>query len=264
MSNVLWSKMPDFLSTKISILTKEVMLDSDNTQGTAGTASVDAATATVESATPMVSLTASVNTSSSSGSVAPSADTPVGTVATADSSAPAVTLESKLVNAELAVLGIDKFSQECQDLITTILASSTIAQGTMREVMTYVVDMDPSRAQTETSGGMSQIKLYRAIQYVCDQAPSDFQLFFATFLRIIYESRAANGAFYPQYLFRFMPSVNLGPDDRRAFQNLMHVFGTLCDTTTRAQAIKQIDFNQAFKLGLSDAGRQRLISFFAI
>lgn len=196
------------------------------------------------------------------GTVAMSADAAVGSGATAPA-APAVSLNTRLADNKLKALGIDAFSPECQELITQILSTgSSLAGGTLTEVLTYVVNMSPKRAQTQETAGAEQVRLYRVMQYIYDQAPADFQLFFATFLRIVYESRNANGAFHPMYAFRALPSINLGPDDRKAFQNLMHLYGTLCDTSTRIQSLKQIDLIAALKYGLKESGRQRILSFF--
>lgn len=231
-------------------LTKEIKIMSDQVENS-GTGDV---TLEVSSASEVAV---------SSGTVAMSAASSIGAAAPADAPV-AKTLDQKIASAEDAALGIDRFSPECQKIIHQTLAGSSLAAATMKEILTYVVEMDPSRAQTDATGGASQIRLYRAIQYFCDKAPADFQLTFATFMRIVLESVQARGAFYPIYLFRFLPSVALGPEDRRAFQSLMHVFVTLADPSTRAQAVKQIDFGVAFKSGLSDAGRQRVIAFFAI
>lgn len=259
---------------------KENMSDTTTTPVTDSTATADVASATT-TATVTAAVTAAVVTAvadapvaqaseptvvdapvAASGTVAMNASSTVGS-GTTEPAAPAVSLDERLADTKLKSLGVDQFSPECQKLITQILTTgSSLAAGTLTEVLTYVVNMSPKRAQTQDTAGAEQVRFYRVMQYIYDQAPADFQLFFATFLRIVYESRNANGAFHPMYAFRALPSINLGPDDRRAFQNLMHLYGTLCDASTRIQSLKQIDLIAALKYGLKENGRQRILSFF--
>lgn len=176
----------------------------------------------------------------------------------------ATTLANKLSDAEAAALGIEGFSKEGQELIKQVLAEgSTVTKMTIREVIEYSKAMSPSSVMRPIEGGQKQVAFYRCLQNAINNGGEDFKLMFATILRIIFELKDT-GAFQAHYAFRFFETMNLNKEDRTTFHNLLHVMITLSSTASRATSIRQIDLNKAFDSGISAAGRQRLISFFAI
>ena len=195
-----------------------------------------------------------------SGTVTTSTDVPVGTVQTdADILA---TFATKLAQNELLTLGIADFSSAGKELILGVLESgSDVSKGTIRDLLQYSKEMGPNAPMDHVRGSPKQVALYRTLMNAINNGGNDFPLMFATILRIVYELKET-GAFHERFVFRYFPSMSLSKADRDAFSALIHALITLADTSGRGTVMKQIDFNKLTSYGYTDAGKQRLLSFF--
>lgn len=195
-----------------------------------------------------------------SGTVTTSTDVPVGTVESdADILA---TFATKLTQNELLTLGIADFSSAGKELILGVLESgSDVSKGTIRDLLQYSKEMSPNSPMDHVRGSPKQVALYRTLMNAINNGGNDFPLMFATILRIVYELKET-GAFHERFVFRYFPSMSLSKADRDAFSALIHALITLADTSGRGVVMKQIDFNKLTSYGYTDAGKQRLLSFF--
>lgn len=197
-----------------------------------------------------------------SGTINASTTSPVGT--TSSEGQVASSLATKLSDSVKLDLGILKFTPEGQALIERVLDTGTeLTKRTIRDVLQYTKDMAPGVPVNIDGGSLKQINLYRTLMNSINNAPTDFQLMFATILRIVYETKDT-GAFQVKYVFRFFPSMPLNKADRDNFSALIHAMLQLCNPSGRAVALKQIDFNKLVAFGYTPQGRQRMLSFFNI
>lgn len=184
-----------------------------------------------------------------------SAPAPVGTASAA--------LKSVLVDAVNAQMGLEGYSKDGQDLIKEVLTTgSPITKASIRELLDYCKEMAPGKMVPDDVGCSKQIGLYRMLQNAMNNGGADFQLMFATILRVVYELKDT-GAFKITHAFRFFDKMTMSRDDREAFQALLQTMLTLCDPSNRKLALKQIDFNHKSLIKCFNvAGRQRFLQFF--
>lgn len=137
---------------------------------------------------------------------------------------------------------------------------STAIQLAIETVRQYVQAMAPRKPMSVDDGCRQQVALYRAITTVINRAEDDFQPAFTTLIKLFEEH--SEGALAETHVFRFMDNVTLPEEDRRAFQRLINLIKVAGPVKGRELAVKQIDFSQSLKYGLSEQGRQRVLAYF--
>lgn len=126
----------------------------------------------------------------------------------------------------------------------------------------YLAVMGPGRSPSEAAGRQQQLSLWRSIQLVLRQEGTAFTESMNYLLEFIHANRS--GAFSERLLFRFIPELNLGRDDRVTFERLLSTFIDTADASARAHTIKQIDLKKVLAK-LNDARvEQRLLDFYRI
>ena len=212
---------------------------------------------------PAPAVVADVATPSvAAGTITPDTNSAVGTGS--EDGIVAATLVNKLDQAGLILLGIADFSEEGQALVQEVLQTgSALTKGTITDLLQYSKEMGPNSRITPVTGAPKQVALYRSLMNGINNGSNDFPIMFSTILRIVYELKTT-GAFQEKLIYRYFPSMALNKADRDAFAALIHTLITLSATSGRATAMKQIDFNKLTAFGYTQAGRQRLLSFFNI
>lgn len=186
-----------------------------------------------------------------------------GTVTTVNATAE---LEAKLAQAEQLAAGTEVLSPELAAAVSLTLTAPTttaITQQLLRHVLDYIRETGPNANLTLTDGARQHVLLYRDVQNYLNNAPGDFRKGFSMLLRIIAEQKK-NGVFSPRFLFRFVPSMSLNSNDRRALELLFQAVVDLSQASGRATALTQVDLNKVASQALNGEGAQRLIGFFAV
>jgi hypothetical protein len=138
---------------------------------------------------------------------------------------------------------------------------SAMAQMSLNVVDEYVVLMAPRKPVTVQEGCRNQIALYRAITGLINRTEEDFEAAFAALLAKFEQHRT--GAMSEENVFRFFESMELPENDRKAFQRLLNLIKVAGPVAGRSIAVKQINFNETLKFGLTESGRQRILGFFS-
>ena len=188
---------------------------------------------------------------SSTGSVA----TAGGSLATDVPGAPdpIVAAEKK---EETGITGIEAVDKSIKDVPAAYAAP-------IQRLASYANDMAPRRPLTAEAGARHQVALYRALQAIINRSPDEYfdQLFTAV---LKFSEAHQDDVFHETNVFRFMDSVQLSKDEMQGFQRLLNLIKVLGPTKGRAAAIKQIDFGNSLRYGLTETGRQRILRYFKV
>ncbi len=147
--------------------------------------------------------------------------------------------------------------------MTTAIPAEGISRkgrAQLETIMTYVNDMRPRKPVQAVVGARHQVTLYRALLTIINDLEDDFQIVFATLLKLFEEHKA--GVFHDSYIFRFMDSIELPENDRRALQRLVNMLKLMAPVKGREQAIKQVNLEDSLKYGVKESGRQRILAYF--
>lgn len=195
----------------------------------------------------------------------PAADPAVGsgTVLTANASAE---LEAKLAQAATLAAGTEVLSPALAGAVSLLLETPTttlLTRGLLQHVLEYIRETGPTANLTLSDGARKHVLLFRDVQNYLNNAPADFRKGFSMLLRVIAEQKS-NGVFSPRFLFRFVPSMSLNNNDRRALELLFQALVDLSTASGRATALTQVDLNKVASQALNGEGAQRLIGFFMV
>lgn len=123
----------------------------------------------------------------------------------------------------------------------------------------YIAAMEVNKPITERDGARWQSVLYRQITSTINRPDNFFEENFENLLRLFREN--AKGVFGPASVTRFLDEIELTPEDRQAFECLVHLLAMVADPRSRQQALKQIDVNMALAHGVTEQGRQRVADY---
>lgn len=135
-------------------------------------------------------------------------------------------------------------------------------QTNIRRLKDYMRDMAARRPVSVQEGVKNQNMLYRTLQNTINKQGEYFQPLFTAVLRLFVEGK--DGAFHESNVFRFMDNIDLPEQDRKAFMRLINLIKVLAPVAGRAQALKQVSFETSLRYGLTEEGRQRVISYFSV
>lgn len=135
-------------------------------------------------------------------------------------------------------------------------------QVSIQRIMEYAVKMNPTKPIENTDGAKMQGSLFKIIQNVINREETYFRQIFTAILAIFTHDKS--GAFKEANVYRFMDNIAINDIERKAFVRLLNMIRLLGPKESRATALKQIDMTQTLQFGLTDAGRQRVFSFFNI
>lgn len=138
--------------------------------------------------------------------------------------------------------------------------ASTTGKIILQQVADYMTAMAPRKMVSVDAGARFQVGLYRTITRMINTLDDDFDLVFTAVLRLFADN--LDGVFHETHVFRFMEHVPLSKDEITAFQRLLNLFINVADPKGRAAGLKMTDFNKTLQLGLTDAGRSRVLTYF--
>jgi len=191
-----------------------------------------------------------------SGSVKPSTVTPVAKTAT-PAEVMAVKEQKQVMSSGISI------SKELSSLIERIAATKNVpAINAINDIKQYIVDMNPGRTMTTVDGSRNQVILFRAIRSIIEFTGSDFQIAFATLLRFFDEYK--NGVFGERYVFRFMESVSLSPEERRAYERIVTLLKITSSAQGRKEALRQVNFQKILQYSFTEEGKQKVLGFFNV
>ena len=130
----------------------------------------------------------------------------------------------------------------------------------INELLDYAKKMAPSQTMPTETGAINQANLYNTIISIIDHSGKDFRIAFSTMLCIFNEYKDA--AFGGAYVLRFMESVPLNTNKRKAFIKMVNLFSMTADHKTRKAALKHVDFKRELVEPLSEESRMRIVSFY--
>ena len=138
---------------------------------------------------------------------------------------------------------------------------ATNQTGILR-IMDYIAAMHPKRPMDEKSGARAQAMLYKVLQNTINREDEHFRAIFSAIL-MLFEVEPT-GVFKEVNLFRFMDQVELTQSDRKAFERILNLIKVMGPKEGRAQAVKQVSFDNSLRFGLTEQGRQRVLDFFNV
>lgn len=130
----------------------------------------------------------------------------------------------------------------------------------INELLDYAKKMAPSQTMLTDVGALNQAALYNTLISIIDHSGKDFRIAFSTMLCIFNEYKDA--AFGGAYVLRFMESVPLNANKRKAFIKMVNLFSMTADHKTRKAALKHVDFKRELVEPLSEESRMRIVSFY--
>jgi len=127
----------------------------------------------------------------------------------------------------------------------------------------YMHNMRPRLPVTDADVARNQAVLARTFTSVInDLEGDDFQAVFSHILAMFHEHK--DGVFHPIKVNRGADLIALVPEDRRLFQRMVNMFGLLGDPNGRANAFKQVDLHKTLSGNITEAGRQKVFSYFNV
>lgn len=163
--------------------------------------------------------------------------------------------EAKVAPNAFEITGIAGVDRLLKDVPAARLAP-------IHRLVEYVAVMAPKKPVTSEDGARQQAALFKTLQNVINREDEYFRPLFAAILAFADAHKA--GAFHETHVFRFMEFVVLPENERKAFQRLLNLVKVAAAKEGRAQAIKQVNFTDSLRYGLTDDGRQRVLEFFNV
>lgn len=145
--------------------------------------------------------------------------------------------------------------------LTDILAQMDVSSvGYIQAVKDYMVAMAKGRSVTDAEIHRYQVNFLRNVVSMINNVENDFDKVMNVFLYLFNEN--PTGAFDEVRIYRHLPHLNLGGEEFKAFQFLTDLFRLTADPKTRTIALKQVDLTKSLAYGLTERGRQKMISFY--
>lgn len=124
----------------------------------------------------------------------------------------------------------------------------------------YCVTMAPGRPLSDVQGAAEQVALFRLLQNVINRQTAYFTPLFTAILRVFRAN--VTGALGDAYRNRFNHHIPLSGQERKALQKITHLLSVMADPNSRKLAGSVIDIEAALEDGLTEEGRNRVISYF--
>ena len=154
-------------------------------------------------------------------------------------------------------------SKEVQALIDRLIATKNqVAINAIESIKDYMVKMGPGKTMMPEEGNRYQVSLFRAIRSVIEFTGEDFQLSMVLMLRLFDEYK--DDVFHERYVFRFMDSVPLNQDERRAFERILNLIKIAAAVPGRKEALRQVNFQKTLQYVFTEDSKQKVLSFFNI
>lgn len=125
----------------------------------------------------------------------------------------------------------------------------------------YIQRMDPSKRENEEQGAGEQVALYHSIVNIIDGSEMYFQPLFTALLRLFNAFNGPRQVFHDFNCSRYMQIVTLNADERKAFNNLVCFLKLMANPETRHITARTTDHTRLLAYGITDTGRNRVVSF---
>lgn len=174
----------------------------------------------------------------------------------APSPAPVVTPVEPAVNTQpvtetsSAVAWLEQFAQ----------TASIDARAIINTILSYVRDMAPGKTQTPESMQRQQVNLNSALSGAINRLDGEFKAVWGGILRLAHEHR--DGVFHDRYVYRQLQNAPLNPTQRAFFERTINMIKLTADPQSRKAGLKQFDKDRTMQHGMTEAGRNRLLSFY--
>ena len=137
---------------------------------------------------------------------------------------------------------------------------SAVSRRVMSILNTYAEQMAPRRPITDAKIVEQQRLLYEALTKTINDSGEDFEKLMKMVFAFFEQHRA--GVFHETRVFRGMDSIPLSASDRAALQRLINMFKLLANPQSRKLNLKQVDLHATLQFGITEVGRNRVLSFF--
>lgn len=125
----------------------------------------------------------------------------------------------------------------------------------------YMEKMKPGMPVNNDEGARNQYQLWRTIQSVIENSsPEEFNKLW--YIVLVYFKNFRTGALGERYVFRFSEYWIQSEEDLATFQRILNLIILTADPSTREKNLKQVSLPRTLEKGLTDFGRQRLLSFY--
>lgn len=200
-------------------------------------------------------MATSESTSTGSGGIVKDTTSPVGNTATATE------LSAHTAQKKVNTDGPAQMSPDAAGLFAQLKATGNRpAIGVIETILKYLVDMAPGKMIAEADGARCQATLFRALQTAINLVEQDFQLLFATILKIVDEH--SKGCFGIRHAYRFSDVLTMSTSDRHGFARILNLMSTAAPVAGRNNAMKQVDMIRSLEYGFTEAGKRRVLTFF--
>jgi hypothetical protein len=197
--------------------------------------------------------------SSSDAPQSPNSPSATGGDTPAPSPAPVVTpvtpvepavITQPVTEASSAVAWLEEFAK----------TASVDAKAIINAILTYVREMAPGKSQTPESMQRQQVNLNSALSGAINRLDGEFKAVWGGILRLAHEHR--DGVFHDRYVYRQLQNAPLNPTQRAFFERTMNMIKLTADPQGRKAGLKQFDKDRTMQHGMTEAGRNRLLSFY--
>lgn len=135
-----------------------------------------------------------------------------------------------------------------------------IGQRVMSILNAYADKMAPRKPVSDAVIIEQQRLLFEAILKTINDSGEDFEKLMKKVLAFFEQHK--NGVFHETRVFRGMDSIPLSQNDRTAFTRLLNLFKLVANPQSRKLAIKQVDLHASLQYGVTEQGKNRLLTFF--
>lgn len=148
----------------------------------------------------------------------------------------------------------------------------TMPTMTSRHFFTTLRDfmngMRPNRPVTQAQCAQYQVKMYRMLDILFNRMTDDeFAAVYPQFLRIYFENcdeTTETGVFGMRYVLRGIEDAQLSNVELAALPRLINMINVTCNTSTRAAAVKNTNWEYTMQYGLTENAKARLLAYYGI
>lgn len=144
----------------------------------------------------------------------------------------------------------------------------TLGKTIVYNLKDYIAEMKPGRPMTPEKGVKHQVKLYRTLEMLFNNAADeDFQRIMPVLLGLFYklgDESKESGVFGIQYVFRFPEYINLPSNEREAFSRWLNMLVNTANPHVRSESVKTLNWNYTLAYALTDDARSRLQAFYGV
>lgn len=170
-----------------------------------------------------------------------------------------------VTGAAVSVVGAAAVAAAAPDTIDAVIQATLpkvtpVGQIMLHRFDEYVKEMAPGRTLSEAVGARHQVNLYRTLVGVINTLDEDFQAVFGAIVRCFV--LGDQGVFHETHVYRFMGSVALPEQDRRAFLRILNLIKLLAEPRSRQLAVRQVNLQTSFPPPITERGKQRVLGYF--